>query len=114
MLTWGSEDDGCSFVQAAFPSLSRVAGNPDFKRDFLFVKCDVTDAGIRDYVRKNGITGIPTAMVCAPGGDKLISFGASFRKINAVKANLVVMAANRGARFTIDPNGFAIPLTEET
>lgn len=49
-------------------------------------------------------------MIFAPGGEKLVSFGASFRKINAIKANLVVMAANKGAQFAVDPNGYVIPL----
>lgn len=70
------------------------------------------DEGIKNFAQRNGITGIPTAMVCAPGGEKLITFGASFRKMNAVKANLVVMAANRGADFMIDPNGFVVPQPE--
>jgi len=102
----------CGSCKAAFPQLSRVAGNRDFQRDFLFVKCCVTDDGVKDFAQSHGITGIPTAMVCAPGGQKLITFGASFRKINAVKANLVVLAAHRGAEFMIDANGFVIPRPE--
>lgn len=92
--------------------MSRIAGNPDYQKDFLFVKCCVTDEGIKSYVKSQGITGIPTAMVCAPGGRVLATFGASFRKINAVKANLVVMAANKDSDFVIDPNGFVIPKPE--
>ena len=103
----------CDCLQAAFPQLSRIAGNPDYQQDFLFVKACVTDEGIRDFVRKEGITGIPMAIVYEGGGQKLISFGASFRKINAIKANLLVIAANRGKEFVIDPNGFVMPRLED-
>lgn len=51
-------------------------------------------------------------MVCAPGGEKIITFGATFRKMNAIRANLVVIAAHRESSFTIDPNGFVTPLFE--
>ena len=53
------------------------------------------------------------AIVYESGGQKVISFGASFRKMNAVKANLLVLAANRGEEFVIDPNGFVMPRLED-
>lgn len=99
----------CSSCKAAYPALCKVAGNEEFKKNFKFVKADVQRKDIAMYIRTQGVRGIPTIIVFAPGGEKVAHFGASFRKINMVKANLTVISANRGADFSTDPEGYVFP-----
>lgn len=99
----------CSSCKAAYPALCKVAGNEEFKKNFKFVKADVQIKDVAMYIRTQGVRGIPTIIVFAPGGEKVAHFGASFRKINMVKANLTVISANRGADFSTDPEGYVFP-----
>ncbi|CAD7698362.1 unnamed protein product [Ostreobium quekettii] len=99
----------CSSCKAAYPALCKVAANPDFTKNFKFVKADVQTRDIAQYIRTQGVRGIPTIIVFAPGGAKVAHFGASFRKMNMVKANLIVIASNKGAEFVTDPDGYVLP-----
>lgn len=102
----------CSSCKAAYPALCKVAANPKFTKDFLFVKADVQKKEIASYIRTLGVKGIPTVVVFAPGGEKLAHFGASFRKITLVKANLTVIGANKGRSFVTDSEGYVFPKPE--
>lgn len=99
----------CSSCKAAYPALCKVAGNPEFQKDFKFVKADVQNKEIASFVRGLGVKGIPTVVVFAPGGKQLAHFGASFKKMNLVKANLTVIGANKGAEFATDSDGYVFP-----
>lgn len=99
----------CSSCKAAYPALCKIAGNMEFNKNFKFVKANVQEKDVAMYIRSQGVKGIPTIIVFAPGGEKVAHFGASFRKINMVKANLTVINANRGAEFSADPEGYVFP-----
>ncbi|GMH46167.1 hypothetical protein BSKO_14135 [Bryopsis sp. KO-2023] len=103
----------CSSCKSAYPALCKIASNEDHRKNFLFAKADIQVPGVIGFIRSHGVKGIPTIMVFDPTGELLATFGASFRKINMVKANLVVMAANAGSKFRVDPNGFVIPKPED-
>lgn len=90
----------------------QIAGDPKFREDFEFIKVDIQKPGVMPLVRSFGVRGIPTIAVFDHDGELLAYFGGSFRKMNAVKANLVVIAANIGSSFMTDPNGFVIPKPE--
>lgn len=102
----------CSSCKAAYPAICRVAANPEFQKNFKFVKADIQRGDVASYIRTLGVKGIPTVLVFAPGGRKLAHFGASFKKMNLVKANLTVIAANKGAEFVTDPDGYVFPKPE--
>lgn len=103
----------CSSCKSAYPGLCKVASNEDFRKSFVFAKADIQVPGIIGYIRSQGVKGIPTIMVFDSNGELLATFGASFKKMNMVKANLVVIAANPGSEFRTDPNGFVIPKPED-
>lgn len=103
----------CSSCKAAYPALCKIAANEDFRKSFLFAKADIQVPGVIGFIRSHGVKGIPTIMVFDTNGDLLATFGASFKRMNMVKANLVVMAANAGSSFRVDPNGFVIPKPDE-
>lgn len=102
----------CSSCKTAYPALCKVADAPNFRESFVFAKADIQKPGVMAFVRSLGVKGIPTIIVFDAKGEKLASFSASFRKMNVVKANLVVIAANSTSQFIIDPNGYVIPKPE--
>lgn len=102
----------CSSCKAAYPALCKIAGSLDYTKDFHFVKANVQKRDIASYIRSLGVKGIPTIAVFSSNGEKLAHFGASFKKMNMVKANLTVMKANKGSAFMTDSNGLVIPRPE--
>ena len=104
----------CAVCKTAYPALCRVADSKTFKQDYVFCKASLQHPEVKDWVKAEGITGIPHISLYSSDGKKLVGMGASFKKMETLKSNLEAVAAHRdavvseGHQLQLDPNGFVV------
>lgn len=104
----------CAVCKTAYPSLCRVADTQTYKQDYVFCKASLEHAEVKDWVKAEGIRGIPHLSIYSSEGKKLLGMGASFKKMEALKSNLEAISQHRdavlaeGHELVLDPNAFVI------
>lgn len=95
----------CGSCKSAYPAVCKIPTKADLSKKFKFVKTNIEDAGINDFIKKHGVRGIPWMLVFSPAGENVASFGASFKKVETVTQNLVTISNNPGKKFDVDSLG---------
>jgi thiol:disulfide interchange protein len=104
----------CAVCKTAYPSLCRVADNKQYQQDYVFSKASLEHPEVKEWVKAEGIRGIPHLSVYSSSGQKLLGMGASFKKMEAVKNNLQAIATHKeavlaeGHELQLDPNAFVV------
>eukprot|EP00775_Hariotina_reticulata_P001222 gene1222-1561_t len=103
----------CAVCKTAYPSMCRLADNKELQQHYLFAKASLDCPEIKDWVKQEGIRGIPHIAVYEQSGTKLLGMGASFKKADTIMSNLKVIAANKDTllgqgELMLDPNFFVI------
>jgi hypothetical protein len=81
---------------------------------FVFFQASLEHAEVKEWVKAEGIRGIPHLSVYSSKGQKLMGSGASFKKMDILKSNLQAIAQHRdavlgeGHELQLDPNGFVV------
>eukprot|EP00879_Flechtneria_rotunda_P006321 GHRR01006643.1.p1 GENE.GHRR01006643.1~~GHRR01006643.1.p1 ORF type:complete len:204 (+),score=36.72 GHRR01006643.1:272-883(+) len=104
----------CAVCKSAYPALCRVAGNKQFQEHFVFAKGNLDNEGVKNWVKQEGIKGIPYLTVYTKNGVMVMGMAASFRKTEAIKHNLKAIAQHkqlvleRQEPLPLDPNSFVM------
>lgn len=104
----------CAVCKTAYPALCRVADTQQYKQGYVFAKASLEHAEVKDWVKAEGIRGIPHLCIYSSSGQKVLGMGASFKKMEALKSNLEAIATHRdavlaeGHELALDPNFFVL------
>ncbi len=99
----------CAVCKTAFPGLCRIAADTALQSSFKFAKASLDHPEVKEWVKNEAVTGIPHLAVYGPGGAKLLGMGASFKKLEAIRANLQDIAAHAEV---LSSNATSLPLDE--
>lgn len=94
--------------------MCRAAANKDHLQHFVFAKASLDHPEVKDFVKKEGIRGIPHISLYNSSGAKLLGMAASFKKLEAINHNLRAAAAHKDdvmqqkIQLVLDPNNFVI------
>lgn len=104
----------CAVCKTAYPGLCRLADNKEHQQHFVFAKGSLDNQEIKDFVKKEGIRGIPHLSIYTSKGTKVLGMGASFKKLEAIAHNLKSIAAQKDmvmqqtVPLSLDPNQFVM------
>jgi thiol:disulfide interchange protein len=104
----------CAVCKTAYSSLCRIADSKEYKQNYVFCKASLEHAEVKEWVKAEGIRGIPHLSIYSSSATKLLGMGASFKKMDALKSNLEAIAKHmdavlaEGHELTLDPNAFVI------
>lgn len=97
--------------KSSYPNLCRIISDPKIASGaYLFAKGSLDHPDIKARIKREGIAGIPWIGIYNKQGDKVASFGAAFKRLEAVRHNLNFLADHKDQIQLAqpDPNGFLI------
>ncbi|WIA22765.1 hypothetical protein OEZ86_009722 [Tetradesmus obliquus] len=104
----------CAVCKTAYPAMCRLADDKDLKQHFVFAKASLEHAEVKEWVKAEGIRGIPHLSIYDGTAVKLLGMGASFKKVDTIKSNLRTIAKHKDAvkqqqrLLDLDPNFFVM------
>mmetsp|Transcript_13953 Transcript_13953/g.30162 ORF Transcript_13953/g.30162 Transcript_13953/m.30162 type:complete len:218 (-) Transcript_13953:791-1444(-) len=100
----------CSSCKAAYPALCKIPKEKEIGSKFRFIKANIEDEDMKEYVKELGVRGIPYLAIYRPGGAFVLGMNAGFKKMNNIKTTMDVIVNNPDAgRFVLNPQGVAEP-----
>ncbi|MEW5305427.1 MAG: hypothetical protein WDW36_007966 [Sanguina aurantia] len=102
----------CSCCRSAFPALCKIPvakNGSGWQAKYNFLKANIEHESVALFIKENGVRGIPHILVFGPDGQRLIGFGASFKKMDSVRRNLETIVTCPDQDFVLDPVGHVVP-----
>ncbi|KAF6265528.1 hypothetical protein COO60DRAFT_1633636 [Scenedesmus sp. NREL 46B-D3] len=104
----------CAVCKTAYPAMCRIADDKELKKHYVFAKASLEHSEVKDWVKAEGIRGIPHLSLYDSTGVKLMGMGASFKKVEPIKFNLRAIVQHKDAvkqqqrLLDLDPNSFVL------